>query len=44
MVTLSAFLLAITSEAANSLLQQGKDIKFSQVPKILGTTYMRNPN
>lgn len=33
MVTLSAFLLAITSEAANSLLQQSTDIKFSQVPK-----------
>lgn len=31
MVTLSAFLLVVTSEAANSLLHWSKDIKFSQV-------------
>lgn len=32
MVIWSAFVLVVTSEAANSLLQQSKDIKFSQVP------------
>lgn len=32
MVILSAFVLAVTSEAATSFLQQNKDVMFSQVP------------
>lgn len=32
MVTMSAFALVVTSEAANSLSQWSKDTKFSQVP------------
>lgn len=44
MVTLFAFILAVTSVAANSLAQQSKDPKFSQVPRDISNHLQDSPN